>query len=274
MFNYTLLFIFFLLECLNPGISQQTTVVRENTADTSGHFSKLVWHDEFNYTGLPDTSKWAYDTGGSGFGNHELQYYTLANKSNTWVSQGKLTITARKQNYGGNAYTSAKIITKGKAAWRYGKIAVRAKLPKGRGTWPAIWMLSDHTPLSWPDNGEIDIMEHVGFDPGVIHGTVHTKSYNHVLGTQKGDTISVSDCMEQYHVYAISWSPEKIDFWVDNHKYFTFRNEHKTQAEWPFNSKFYLILNIAVGGDWGGAKGVAPDIFPAKMEIDYVRVYQ
>lgn len=243
-------------------------------ADTMPSYTKLIWHDEFNYTGLPDTTKWTYDTGGSGFGNHELQYYTRDKKSNAWVSDGNLTITALKEDWKGKVYTSAKLRTKGKAAWKYGKIEIRAKIPKGRGTWPAIWMLSDHTPFKWPDDGEIDIMEHVGFDPGNIHGTVHTKSYNHILGTQKGDTIMVPDCMDQFHIYGIIWTPEKIDFFVDNHHYFTFHNEHKTKAEWPFDDKFYLILNIAIGGDWGGQKGVDNRIFPAKMEIDYVRVYQ
>lgn len=259
------------LQCVSSRVGRKDL---KPVSDTSHNFSTLVWHDEFNYTGLPDPDKWAYDTGGSGFGNHELQYYTLARRSNAWVSGGRLTITARKEDWRGKQYTSAKLITRKKAAWQYGKIEVRAKLPEGRGTWPAIWMLADHTPFHWPDDGEIDIMEHVGFDPGNIHGTVHTKAFNHVLGTQKGAEIMIPDCSKNYHVYAITWTPEKIDFRVDDKKYFTFDNDHKGKPEWPFDAQFYLILNIAIGGDWGGMKGVDPQLFPAKMEIDYVRVYQ
>lgn len=274
LYLITLLILAFSWQKMPDTLKTPACIKENHRVDTPAKFSHLVWHDEFNYTGLPDSSKWAFDTGGSGFGNHELQFYTNARKKNAWVSGGKLTITARKEDWKSNHYTSAKLITKDKAAWKYGKIEVRAKLPKGRGTWPAIWMLPDIDHLQWPDDGEIDIMENVGFDQGNIHGTIHTKSYNHILGTQKGDTIRIPDCSDQYHVYAISWTSEEINFFVDDRKYFTFKNEHKSKAEWPFDNKFYLILNIAIGGDWGGKEGVDPHIFPAKMDIDYVRVYQ
>ncbi len=135
-------------------------------------------------------------------------------------------------------------------------------------------MLASTTPLKWPDDGEIDIMEHVGYNQGFVHGSVHTKKYNHVLGTQKSDTLIVNDCSEAFHVYALEWSAEFIKVSVDNNTFFTFTNEHSGYDAWPFDQPFYLLLNIAVGGNWGGAKGVDEKIWPQKMWVDYVRVYQ
>ncbi|MBV9987838.1 MAG: glycoside hydrolase family 16 protein [Chitinophagaceae bacterium] len=235
---------------------------------------KLVWHDEFDHAGLPDASRWSYDVGGHGWGNQELQYYTAAKPENARVENGHLIIEARKESVGKNAYTSARLVTKGKGDWTYGRIDVRAKLPKGVGTWPAIWMLGSTTPLKWPDDGEIDIMEHVGYDQGKIHGSVHCKKYYHSIGTQKTATTMVPDCSENFHVYSLEWDAEKITVLVDNKAYFTFNNEHSGAEAWPFNKPFHLLLNIAVGGGWGGQKGVDESIFPQKMEVDYVRVYQ
>jgi beta-glucanase (GH16 family) len=235
---------------------------------------KLVWSDEFNYKGLPDTAKWTAETGGHGWGNNELQYYTSGRKENARVENGILTIEARKEAYEGMKYTSARLITKGKGDWQYGKIDVRARLPKGIGTWPAIWMLGSTTPLKWPDDGEIDIMEHVGFNQGFIHGSVHTKKYNHTIGTQKTDTIQVKDCSENFHVYSVEWNADSVKVAVDGNQYFQFANEHSDYAAWPFDNKMHLLLNIAVGGNWGGQKGVDELIWPQGMEIDYVRVYQ
>jgi len=234
---------------------------------------KLVWKDEFDYAGLPDSSKWNYDMGGHGWGNHELEYYTDKRKENARVENGKLVIEARKEDYEGMKYTSARLVTKGKGDWQYGKIEVKAKLPKGLGTWPAIWMLASNEPMKWPDDGEIDIMEHVGYHQGFIHGTVHCKKYNHVIGTQKSNIIEVPDCSEKYHVYGLEWSADSIKISIDNKVYFRFANEHSYDA-WPFDNKMHLLLNIAVGGDWGGQKGVDEKIWPQRMEIDYVRVYQ
>jgi beta-glucanase (GH16 family) len=134
-------------------------------------------------------------------------------------------------------------------------------------------MLSSTTPLQWPDDGEIDIMEHVGFDPGVVHGSVHCKKYYHVINTQKTDTISVPDCMDEFHVYALEWNEENISIFVDQKKYFVFTNEHNGKESWPFDQPAHLLLNVAVGGDWGGAKGVDEKIWPQRMLVDYVRVY-
>lgn len=234
----------------------------------------LVWSDEFDTPGLPDPAKWSYDVGGHGWGNQELQYYTSAKAENARVENGHLVIEARKESIGTNPYTSARLVTKGKGDWTYGRIDVRAKLPKGVGTWPAIWMLGSTTPLKWPDDGEIDIMEHVGYDQGVIHASVHCKKYYHSIGTQKTATITVPDCSEAFHVYSLEWDAESVNMLIDNKPYFNFKNEHSGHDAWPFDKPFHLLLNIAVGGGWGGQKGVDAAIFPQKMEVDYVRVYQ
>lgn len=235
----------------------------------------MVWNDEFNYTGLPASDKWGYDVGGGGWGNNELQYYTNARSENARVENGNLIIEARKEQYEGMEYTSARLVTRQKGDWLYGRFEAYAKLPSGRGTWPAIWMLPTNWVYgNWPKSGEIDIMEYVGYDPGVVHGSIHTEAYNHVLGTQKTATYSVPDAETAFHLYALEWTPEKIDIYVDNNKYFTFANEHKDYKTWPFDQVFHLILNIAVGGNWGGVQGVDPNIWPQKMFVDYVRVYQ
>jgi beta-glucanase (GH16 family) len=235
---------------------------------------KLSWSEEFNYTGLPDSTKWSYDVGGDGWGNNELEYYTKGSPNNVEVSNGTLKIKAIRENKENREYTSTRMHTKGKADFTYGKIEIRAKLPAGRGIWPAIWMLGSSVgTVDWPECGEIDIMEHVGFDKDTIVGTVHTKSYNHVKGTQKGNKVFIKDPYNSYHLYSIEWTPEGMAFLLDNARYYYIANEHKTAAEWPFDSPFFLILNVAIGGNWGGQKGIDPLIFPAAMEVDYVRVY-
>ena len=167
-------------------------------------------------------------------------------------------------------------MTKHKGDWLYGRIEVNAKLPRGKGTWPAIWMLStDWKYGGWPASGEIDIMEHVGFDPGIIHGTIHTESYNHIKKTQKEGEVTISDAQESFHVYAINWAPTQIDFLVDEQLYHSVsRGANDTSNEWPLDQKFHLILNIAVGGNWGAMQGIDNSIWPQRMEVDYVRVYQ
>jgi beta-glucanase (GH16 family) len=172
-------------------------------------------------------------------------------------------------------YTSASLVTRGKAAWKYGKIEVRAKLPAGRGTWPAIWTLGTNIrEVGWPACGEIDIMEHVGFEPGVVHANVHTRKYNHVRRTAKGDKIAVKDATEAFHVYAVEWDAKRLEFFLDGKKYFTFENEGSGVDAWPFDREQYLILNLAIGGDWGGRQGIDEAAFPQKYYVDYVRVYQ
>jgi beta-glucanase (GH16 family) len=235
---------------------------------------KLVWSDEFNYKGLPDSTKWGYDVGGNGWGNHEKEFYTNRTLKNARVEKGNLVIEAIKEKYNNLDYTSARLTTKGKFDWLYGKIEVKAKLPKGLGTWPAIWMLNSRSPLKWPDDGEIDIMEHVGYDEGNIHASIHCKKYYHVIGTQKTAITKVDDCTTVFHIYSMEWNADSICISVDNKKYFSFINEHKGKEYWPFDEPFHLLLNIAVGGDWGGQKGIDDSIFPQQMLIDYVRIYQ
>jgi beta-glucanase (GH16 family) len=238
---------------------------------------KLVWSEEFNYQGLPDTTKWNFETKGNetGWGNNEKQFYTDRDTSNAIVKNGFLYITARKEEKGNKPYTSARLSTSEKYNFTYGKVDVRAKLPSGTGTWPAIWMLGQSRKTTkWPDCGEIDIMEHVGYDKDSIHGTVHTAAYNHIKRTQKGSSIFITDPYENFHLYSIIWDKEKIEFLLDNQVYFVFKNEKLTKAEWPFDDPFYLILNVAIGGNWGGKKGIDDTIFPVSMVIDYVRVFQ
>ncbi len=238
--------------------------------------STPTWSDEFDYQGLPDTKKWNYDVGGSGWGNNELQYYTKENLKNARVENGKLIIEAIKENFDKNTYTSARLVTKGKGDFLYGRFEIKAKLPKGIGTWPAIWMLASEQNYSnkyWPDNGEIDIMEHVGYDPGKVHASVHTKAFNHVINTQKTANMMVNDFDTAFHEYRLDWTPQKIEMYIDSKLYFTFENTGKGFAEFPFDKKFHLLLNLAVGGNWGGVKGVDESIFPQRMEVDYVRIY-
>ena len=239
---------------------------------------ELVWSDEFDYEGAPDPAKWGYDTGATGWGNHELQNYTKELK-NAEVKDGKLFITAIKEKSGSAEYSSARLVTKGKGDWLYGKIEVRAKLPYGKGTWPAIWMLStDWSYGGWPKSGEIDIMEHVGYDQNVVHYSIHTESYYHSIGTQKTKTSKVSEVSDTFHDYAIEWLPDKILFFVDGEQIYDYQptkyKTNPTYKEWPFDKPFHLLLNIAVGGDWGGLAGVDESIWPQTMEIEYVRVYQ
>lgn len=241
---------------------------------------KPIWQDEFDYTGSPDSTKWSYDVGDGcpnvcGWGNNEAQYYTRQER-NARVENGHLIIEAHRDSVAGKAYTSARLLTRHKGDWRYGRIEVRAKLPRGRGTWPAIWMLStDWKYGGWPASGEIDIMEHVGYDPGIIHGTIHTEKYNHIKQTQKEGKASVADAQDTFHVYAIDWREDKIDFFVDDKRYHTVTREPSDDfTGWPFDQRFFLILNIAVGGNWGGREGIDDSIWPQRLEVDYVRVYR
>lgn len=236
---------------------------------------RLIWSDEFNYTGTPDSTKWNYDLGGHGWGNNELQYYTNDNK-NVRVENGNLIIEARKDSFENNAYTSSRLVSKSKGDWLYGRIEVRAKLPKGTGTWPAIWMLPTEWKYGpWPASGEIDIMEHVGFDPGVVHGTIHTEAYNHLKQTQKEGLITVTSAQDEFHTYAVDWREDKMDFYLNDKLYYGVTRDPKEDFKgWPFDQKFHLLMNLAVGGGWGGQKGIDESIWPQRLEIDYVRVYE
>ncbi|HET7410652.1 MAG TPA: glycoside hydrolase family 16 protein [Paracoccaceae bacterium] len=242
----------------------------------------LVWSDEFDTPGLPDPARWTYDTAWNeeGWFNDEKQYYAAARAENARVEDGHLLITARREalteaeDYGGQHYASARLLTKSLAQWTTGFVEVRARLACGRGIWPAIWMLGADDATGWPGQGEIDIMEHVGWDEGVVHGTIHTEAYNHVAGTQVGAETRVPDACTAFHTYQLDWSPERILIGIDGRAYMRFENDGSGDpARWPFNAPQYLILNVAVGG-WGGAKGIDDDAFPATMAVDYVRVWQ
>jgi beta-glucanase (GH16 family) len=236
----------------------------------------LVWSDEFDYSGLPDAAKWSFDTDGnaSGWGNNESQYYTSGRLENAEVKDGFLYITARKEDCEGFSYTSARLRTRGKGDWLYGRVEVRAKLPDGRGMWPAIWMLpTDWAYGNWPTSGEIDIMENVGYDPYRIVASVHTESFNHSIGTQKSALKTVTSCYSDFHVYELQWDSKEIRIYVDKILYFTFKNDGSGYKAWPFDKRFHLLLNIAVGGSWGGQQGIDDSIFPRQMVVDYVRVY-
>lgn len=238
---------------------------------------QMVWSDDFDYNGLPDSTKWGYDVGGHGWGNKELQYYTENRLENARVQDGFLFIEAHKENWKKQEYTSTRLVSRGKADWLYGRFEIRAKLPSGVGTWPAIWMLPvkwDYGNGRWPDNGEIDIMEHVGYESGKIHASTHCKEYYWRKGNQKTAIITIPDAESIFHDYVLEWSREKIDVFVDDTLYFTSLNEGSGWEVWPFDKPYYLILNLAVGGVWGGLQGIDESIFPQHLVIDYVRVYK
>jgi len=241
--------------------------------------NKLIWSEEFDYNGLPDSTKWSYDVGDGcpklcGWGNNELQYYTEKNLDNARVENGILTIEAHKQTMGSKGYTSARLVGKNKADFKYAKIDVRAKVTGGLGAWSAIWMLPTHNTYgNWPKSGEIDIMEHVGFERDSIFGTPHTEAFNGMIFTQKSGGIEILDSEDEYYTYTIDWKEDRIDWYVNEHHYHTFHKAKDHFAYWPFDQKFHLILNLAIGGNWGGKHGVDASIWPRTMEIDYIRVY-
>lgn len=266
---------------------------KNKTAESIKHY-QLVWSDEFNYKGEPDSSKWGYEKGF--IRNNEAQYYT--NKlENVRVENGNLILEARKENIANEKfrtdefknkswlryiseidtaqYTSGSISTEGLANWTYGKIEVRAKLPRGVGQWPAIWMLGvNREKVGWPKCGEIDIMEHLGYNKDSIFGTIHTQAYNHMKGTQKGKKVFIDKPYDKFHVFSMEWTPKKIDFLLDGIVYNQITNPNVSEDEWPFDKAFYLKLNVAIGGGLGGRKGIDDSVFPQQMVVDYVRVYQ
>ena len=242
--------------------------------------ARLVWRDEFDGAGL-DMAKWRYDTAFNkkGWFNRELQYYSAGRPENIRVANGLLTIEARYEtpsqfpDWGGQHYTSAKIVSNG-AGWTYGFYEVRAKLPCARGTWPAIWMLPVDM-KKWPDDGEIDIMEQVGAEPNLIYASLHTQLFNHINKTQRSAQKLVPTSCDDFHVYQLDWRPDSISIGVDGQGILRVLNDQPGgKGAWPFNAPFDMILNLAVGGDWAGAKGIDNAAMPQRMEVDYVRVWQ
>ena len=241
---------------------------------------RLVWRDEFGGTML-DRRKWQYDTARNkaGWFNGERQYYSAG--QNLRVANGLLTIEARHQkldpkrfpDWGGQEYTSAKIFSKG-PGWTYGFYEIRAKLPCARGTWPAIWMLPTNL-KSWPDDGEIDIMEQVGAEPNLIYSSLHTKLFNHTINTQRSAQKRVSTSCLAFHVYQLDWRPDSITIGVDGHGILRLLNNRPGgNGAWPFHAPFKMILNLAIGGDWAAAKGIDDAAMPQRMEVDFVRIWQ
>ena len=233
--------------------------------------------DEFDGRSV-DRANWRFDTSrnAAGWHNNELQYYADGRPENARIDRGALVIVARREklpkaryaDWGGQGYTSARLVSR--KPYGYGFYEIRAKLPCGRGAWPAIWLLPPEG--RWPDAGEIDIMEMVGWDPNVIHATLHSGAYNHRLGTQRGAQRRVPTSCTAFHRYQLDWRPDVITIGVDDRAHFRVRNERPGDAgAWPFTKPYQLILNLAVGGDWGGQKGVDEAAFPQAMSIDYVR---
>jgi beta-glucanase (GH16 family) len=243
--------------------------------------AKLVWRDEFNGRSL-DLGKWEYDTSRNkeGWYNGEKQYYSAGRRENIRIGNGRLIIDARHEkldpakfpDWGGQEYTSAKIFSK--AGWTYGFYEVRAKLPCARGTWPAIWMLPVDM-KKWPDDGEIDIMEHVGSKPHEVVASLHTQLFNHLLKTQRSAQKALSTSCSAFHRYQLDWRPDSMTIGFDDRAYMRVLNDQPGgKGAWPFTVPFKMILNLAIGGDWAAAKGIDDAAMPQRMEVDYVRVWR
>lgn len=229
---------------------------------------ELIWQDEFAKDGMPDTTLWKYEWGPN-WANDELQYYTNGRPENVRVKNGYLIIEARHETFYEREYTSTRINSR--AGWTYGRMELRARLPKGNALWPALWMMPQNSIYGgWPKSGEIDIMENWSWEPTGIYGTIHTEAYNHIIGTQKGGKINVAAPWEQFYTYAIEWKTDKIDWFVDDSLYYSFPNEGGTD-KWPFNQPFRFIINIAVEKT---APGQENTWVKRTMEVDYVRVYK
>lgn len=235
---------------------------------------KLVWQEEFNEAGTtsPLMTKWWYETGDSGWGNHELQDYVsgkYGNEQLAVISNGTLKIIAKKID---SKVRSIRMNTLD--SWTYGYFEARLKLPPGKGTWPAFWMMPKNF-KAWPDDGEIDIMEEVGYNPNRVSSSIHCKAYNHGIGTQKTNEIFISTAQSEFHTYALEWTEDFMKFYFDGKVHFTFTNDKSGNKDtWPFDAPFYLKLNLAWGGDWGGAQGIDESCLPATYEVDYVRVFK
>jgi beta-glucanase (GH16 family) len=232
---------------------------------------QLVWHDEFDAAAL-DTTRWVRETGGHGWGNAELEFYT-DRVENARLENGFLVIEARRESFGNQEYTSARLKTQGLAAWRYGRVEARIQVPRGQGLWPAFWMLGDNISLvGWPACGEIDIMENIGREPATVHGTVHGPNYSGANGIGGAYTLSAGAFADDYHVFAIEWQAGSIQWFVDSTLFRTVLPSD-LPGPWVYNHPFFIILNVAVGGYWPGNPDTTT-VFPQTMRVDYVRVYQ
>ncbi|MXS71294.1 glycoside hydrolase family 16 protein [Chryseobacterium binzhouense] len=268
MFTSLVAFAFFAVSCEEESV--QTLPERS---------WELTWSDEFDGVAgtLPDAAKWSYDigTGSGGWGNQELQYYTNRPENVSLDGNGNLVITARKENYNGSAFTSARIKTKGLFDQQYGRFEARLKTPYGPGLWPAFWMLGANIDtVQWPQCGEIDIMELRGQEPHIAHGTLHGPGYSAGNAITKAYALKDGRFDVDFHLFAVEWDADKIDFFVDDYLYQRLtRDEVEKKGQWVYNSPFFMILNVAVGGNYVGFP-VDGTPFPQKMTIDYVRVYK
>ncbi len=236
-----------------------------------GETSSATWSEEFNYHGVIDSNIWTHEIGNGdwGWGNGESQYYT-SSLNNCIVEDGVLKISAKRENIAGYEFSSARIVSRDKFEFQYGRVDIRAKLPTGVGTWPALWLLgSNHYEIGWPECGEIDIMEHWGHDPTVIAGSIHTPM-SHGDTWTKG-TINVSDYHEEFHIYSVDWNENRIQFFVDDVLYYTYAPSPKDLENWPFDQEMFFILNVAMGGSWFD---IDPEFSESTMEVDYIRIYQ
>jgi beta-glucanase (GH16 family) len=262
-----------------PESSSTQTLKKTKTSNAN---YKLVWSDEFDKEGLPNEKKWNYEVGGDGWGNNEKQFYMDKSLENSYVKGGKLHIVALKKKQENCSYTSARLTTYQRFSLQYGKVEVMAKIPAGKGNWPAIWML----PVSvqarginhegWPLCGEVDIMEHVGKNQDQIHVSLHSELYNHLKGTQVTHFEKIKNATTEFHKYGIEWSEKFINFYIDDKLFYEAQkgaDGHATNNEgWPFDKPYYLILNLAIGGNWGA--DIDDSIFPNDFVIDYVRIYK
>ena len=232
---------------------------------------RLVWHDEFDGVAL-DTTKWVRETGGNGWGNGELEFYT-DRVENARLENGFLVIEARHEPFGNQAYTSARLKTQGLGAWKYGRIEARMRIPRGQGMWPAFWLLGDDIgQVGWPGCGEIDIMENIGKEPGRVHGTIHGPSYSGANGIGSPYDLPSGAFADTFHVFAVEWQPDTIRWFVDSTLYKTI-DPRSLPGRWVFDHPFFILLNVAVGGYWPGNPD-STTAFPQTMRVDYVRVYQ
>lgn len=238
---------------------------------------RLVWSDEFDYEGKPDPKIWDYEIGAHGFGNNEQQAY-VDHVDNAYVKNGMLHIAGMKKECDGKNFTSAKLTTYGKRNFQYGKFEFRAKMPAGKGTWPAIWMLPDgfREGMKWPECGEIDILEHIGRMQGRVHFSLHTKKYNHIKRTQYTTINQIDDVCDKFYTYAMIWKKNSIEFLMDGESVAKFERGRDgmdaSEAGWPFDQPFYLMINLALGGYWGGE--IDEESLPAELLIDYIRYYE
>ena len=263
---------------LMSGAARKTINISQEAAEQSAYNApegyKLVWHDEFDKGTELNADDWTHEVKGSGWVNHEQQNYvnhkTPDGQLVTEVKNGKLRITALKEN--GKIY-SGRVNAKVKEGWTYGYIEASIKLPKGRGTWPAFWMMPVNF-RSWPADGEIDIMEEVGYHPNYVSSSLHANAHVHSNGTQVTHEMKCDGAEDEFHTYAIKWTHQNITTYVDSKVQLSYDNRGLGRDDWPYDDPFYVIFNLAWGGDWGGAQGTDESALPAVMEVDYVRVFQ